>query len=679
MMFRLIIAVMFFTLLASCEKEEIVPRTNPRFSVTLVQAVSEDGAEFRAHMIDYGSDEILEYGFVYSESVNPTISYADYVSESGAPQENFTLSASYGLIKGTRYYVSAFLRTSSGIVYSSPAEFLSLGSDGFIFDRLEIAQPTYFGDTIHVFAEKLSNNLQYYEVRINGFPSQVIDLTKESFGIIIPSYFQINRIDNQFIYFNLDITIAGKKLEINEIISFKEPQFLTSPTQEVFYQEEVVIKGDFLTSDNVQVILKTENDGKFPLPVLKFGEKEITFLAKINNYIAINGSVYLVVRGKEYLLEDVFRMKGSELALNQKFSGRFNSYYSVKGNHFIEEYQSNEFATNIPGVTISSGYSSSDEVGINFDGAILVRDLKIYANNYGQKSENFAEFHFTDPHLKFLKMPTEFVNFRHVEESGVTVDGNGYFFLERNVYKIESDSRKVEKVATAPESVYNIAGGFSHYSLNGKIYLGAISNSVTQKSFWEFDPKTNILKQLANIPSAANKPKLVYSTSTHLYFEGGYTTVSGGYIWDPGVFKYSFATNKWEKLSREFDNDQYLEVFRTFRYEGELYSVVINAGSIFPNIKRFNITTESWENYADLSYEVDLTETNEIFVIGDWVYSFQNNLISGYNMRTKLNKIWTFSYSLSLFKYNYSFQSTNKIYALSGSYLYEFDPEYFDQ
>lgn len=171
-------------------------------------------------------------------------------------------------------------------------------------------------------------------------------------------------------------------------------------------------------------------------------------------------------------------------------------------------------------MSIYSSYASSDNVVVNFSGAITSRYLKVYANNYGQKSKNYAEFHFIDPYLRFMQMPEEFVGYRNQQESGVTVDGVGYFFLERKVYKIDPATRKAEIVATAPQSVFNLAGGFSYASINGKIYLGAISNSATQNSFWEFDPKSNKLTQLADIPSLANKPKLVYATQSHFYYEG---------------------------------------------------------------------------------------------------------------------------------------------------------------
>lgn len=415
------------------------------------------------------------------------------------------------------------------------------------------------------------------------------------------------------------------------------------------------------------------------MPVMNHSENEITFLAQMNSYIVNNGSLYVEVRGKKYALKDVFRMKGSEITPNQKFSGYSYDYNEILGEHFIEEYQANEFITDKPGVSIYSSYASSDNVVVNFSGAITSRYLKVYANNYGQKSKNYAEFHFIDPYLHFMQMPEEFVGYRNQQESGVTVDGVGYFFLERKVYKIDPATRKAEIVATAPQSVFNLAGGFSYASINGKIYLGAISNSATQNSFWEFDPKSNKLTQLADIPSLANKPKLVYATQSHFYYEGGYKYASGGYIWDPGVYRYSIVSNKWEKLPREFANDEYTGLFRTFRFGGDVYTIMDNTQSIYPEIRRFNPTTESWEAFADLGHFGRITSANEIFVLGDWVYSFYPEQASAFNMLTKATKIWQHGINISYFSWNYSFQSDDKIYVYSDRSLFEFDPDYFDQ
>ncbi|MBB6324657.1 hypothetical protein FHS59_000272 [Algoriphagus iocasae] len=665
-------------LISSCNKEEVIPRTNPRFSVTMVQDISEGGAEFRAQMIDYGSDEILEYGFVYSEGENPKIGYGDFVSEQGRPNEFFTLKAITGLIKGKTYFVAAYLKTNAGIIYSEPSSFLAQGSEGFVLNRIELKQPVYFGDTILVFGEKLSSNPAYYDVTVNGIPALVSNLSNTGFKIKIPSWFETERVDDEHVVLTINLKVVGKTLDLRESVRFKEPEFIPQPVQEVFYKEKVVVKGNYLLSDEVKVIMKNDTGGGWELPLVSFEENEVGFLAEINNYIYKNGSLFLRIRGKDYPMEDVFKMKGSELEPGQLIRGSSREYFVVKGSNFIEQYQSNEFSTNIPGINAYSEYSSENEVVMYFNGEIVTRELKLFANNFGQKSQNFAEIHFTDPYLNYLKMPSEFRDYRFIQESGVTVGDIGYFFLERNVYRIDPKTRGVSIVAKAPESVFHLAGGFSYAAINGKIYLGAVSSSESQGSFWEFDPKTNGLRRLADIPSKAKKPKLVYATQTHLYYEGGYTQGAGGYTWDPGVFKYSFASNSWEKLNREFDNDDYLILFRTFRYNGSIYTIRDETQSIYPVIRKFNESTEDWEFVRDLGYYERVTTANELFVIGDWVYSFNHQSWAAFNMKTFENKIWERSYESSSFAMNYSFQANGKIYAYDGNnYLVEIDPAYF--
>lgn len=674
---QFIVLILLTLLVFSCDEEEVVPRTNPRFSVTMVQDISEGGAEFRAQINDYGTDEILEYGFVYSEYNNPRIGYGDFVSGTGRPQDYFTLKTTHGLIKGRNYYVTAYLKTSNGIVYSEPSQFISQGSEGFVLDRIEYRQPLYYGDTLVVFGDNLSSNPAYYDVTVNGTSALVSGLSKNGFKVKIPTWMQMERVDEQRVLLDIHMTVAGKNLDFKEIVNFREPEFSVEPIQKVFYREEVTIKGRYLHSDVVKVKMKNTNGGGWEMPVTNFNENEISFLAEMGNYIFENGSLVVSIRGKDYPMSDLFTMKGSELEPGQKFTGNSNSYFEVKGSHFIEDYQANEFLTNIPGVNAYSHYVSGDLVGLNFDGAILSRDLKIYANNYGQKSENFAEFHFTDGHLNFLKMPSEFLEYQFNEESGVTMDGNGYFFRKRNVYKIDPKTREMKVVAKAPESVFHLSGGFSYGAINGKIYLGAISSSSTQKSFWEFDPKTNQFKQLADIPSKAIKPKLVYATQTHLYYEGGYTYGSGGYTWDPGVYRYSFASNKWEKLAREFENDEYTVLFKTFRYKGDIYTVLDVTTSLYPELWKFNESTQNWEVIKQLGHYERVTTANELFVIGDWVYTFNNQTITAFHMQTFENKTWNVGYSLSSFSMNYSFQADGKIYGQDYNYLVEFDPEYF--
>lgn len=675
---QVIIAVFLVWVLASCSEDEVVPRTNPRFSVAFVQTVDASGVEFAANMYDFGSDEILEHGFVFGSAGPLTVETSEIVRSDGSPASEFRLKATYGMNVGDQMIVSAFIRTDSGVVYSEPFSFTSQGSEGFVFERYEVPEQVYFGDTIRVYAKSLPRSLNQYAVRMQGQSATISKVGEGYFEFLIPGHLTFEENGNVVDVFSTDLQIAGKSLHLEVPLKFRDAEFVVGEIQDVHYGEEVTISGKFLFSDRVEVRLRKEVNSGWEVPLVSYSDQEIVIAARFNNYI-YDGDLFVKVRGKEYALPDIYRMKGSELLPNQTYSGLTNQYYEVKGEHFVAEYQSNSFETDIPGVTVNSEYAFSNESGINFGGIIVSRNLKVYANNYGQKSQNYAEFHFTDPNLRHMEIPDEFAAYRFVQESGVTVDGMGYFFLERNVYKLDPGTRKVEKVAVAPESIFNLAGGFSYYANNGKIYLGAISSSPSQNSFLEFDPRTNKLKQLANTPSLANKPKLVYSTEAHLYYEGGYKFAAGGYIWDPGVYKYTIATNKWEKLLREFDNDEYTQLFRTFRYDGQLYSILRNTGSIFPEIKRFNPTTETWEDFADLGHYGGITSANEIFVVGDWVYSFYPEEVSAYNMKTRATKIWQHGFSVSSFNWNYSFQANGKIYVTKDRFLYEFDPEYFDQ
>lgn len=677
MKLKLYFSILLLTLFISCDNEEVVPRTHPQFSVTMIQEVSSGGAKFRAKMKDYGTEEIIEHGFAYSETQNPRIESSDYVSEKGVPAETFTLTTNYGLVKGRKYFVTAFIRTSNGVVYSEPTEFTSQGSDGFVFEKLELKQPVYFGDTITIFGSKLTTNLQYFEARVNDSFAIVLGLTKESFKVVIPNDFKIERVDDQSVRLNIKVNVAGKELLISEEVRFVEPEFSSMPIQEVFYDGQVVIKGKFLTSEELDIRIRNSSGGEFPLFITDQGDQEIKFMARLNNF-SHKGDVVVKVRGKEYLIPNLFAMKGSELKPNQKLRGYSQNLFQLEGFDFIPDNLENVLLTDSETIVATSGFSTNNLLVIDFNRTDLTRFVKVYVNNFGRKSSNFAEIEFIDGYLRWFRMPAEFDDFRFIGESGVSFNGFGYFFLERNVYKVYPKERKIEIVATAPAGVFFLAGGFSYAASNGRIYLGTLNNSATQNSFWEFNPSTNAFNQLADNPSKANKPKLVYATSTHLYFEGGYRRGPNGDIWDDGVFKYSFQSNTWTKMLRKYANEESLILYRAFNYKGSIYNIDQGTNSILPKMNRFNPITETWELYDNLGFYESITAANEYFIIGDWVYSLRNQGVSAFNMVSRSTKRWGNNSNFSSFRFNYSFQSGDKIYAVNNAHLVEFDPDYFD-
>ena len=95
-------------------------------------------------------------------------------------------------------------------------------------------------------------------------------------------------------------------------------------------------------------------------------------------------------------------------------------------------------------------------------------------------------------------------------------------------------------------------------------------------------------------------------------------------------------------------------------------------------MNRFNPITETWELYDNLGFYESITAANEYFIIGDWVYSLRNSGVSAFNMVSRSTKRWGNSSNFSSFRFNYSFQSGDKMYAVNNVHLVEFDPDYFD-
>ncbi|EPR69567.1 hypothetical protein [Cyclobacterium qasimii] len=117
--------LLVISLLSACEQEELSPRTNPRFSATSIQSIDETGVEFISKIYDFGSEEIIEYGFLYSLNDYPIIENSEVISKVGKPENQFSMKVENSLAKGQNYYVVAFIQTSTERVYSEPIGFVS--------------------------------------------------------------------------------------------------------------------------------------------------------------------------------------------------------------------------------------------------------------------------------------------------------------------------------------------------------------------------------------------------------------------------------------------------------------------------------------------------------------------------------------------------------------------------
>lgn len=295
----------------ACEEAELSPRTNPRFSVAFVQDIDDTGAQFSANVYDFGSEPIDEYGFLYSADAEPRFGNSEVIKAAGKPEKVFSLKATHSMVSGQTYHVVAYLKTGETVIFSLPYQFKSLGSTGFIFEKFEHKEQTYFGDTIKVHASNLSQNSSQYSVYFDRLPAAIGEITEDYFTFIIPSYFPDKVSWSWEMPFHISIEIAKKKMEFEVPLPFATPEFHHLPLQYIDFGGTVGLKGRYLGDNQLSIYTSIEAGDSYGY--------NATIIYKGDDSIAFRPGDYpgeyvnVTIRGEMYDLgADIFRFNPTE-------------------------------------------------------------------------------------------------------------------------------------------------------------------------------------------------------------------------------------------------------------------------------------------------------------------------------------------------------------------------------
>lgn len=685
---KIFLFVLVTVLMASCQTDELEPIRNPRFSVAFIQELDASGAQFAANVYDFGNEEILEYGFVYAESIQPRINNAERVSTSGKPDQFFEIKASHSMQMGNKYYVAAYMKTTSGYVYSATVEFKSMGSEGFVYQRMEIPNPLYFGDTVTVYGQNLSRIPNNYEVSVEGHPARIVQVNEGNFRFLLPAEISF---DDRIIYENtlrFYFRIAGKDLMVSSPFYFKKPIFEATPIQHVNYDEAIYIEGDFLESQHVRVYYKEEGY-VYDLPVSLNSKNKIGFKPAAR-FLSQRPKIEVWIRGEKYELSDIFSLNLSDFEPGQSFSIFAGDGITAKTiNKNIHNPYFNSLIGDVQGAYVQvyeTGLESQNEIffSIGSEYNVVGRSNKVYFDNYGNRSTNYVTVSLLNPYLPVFRTPDSFQSIAYMQGRGVSDGDKGYFFREKQVYRFDPNLMTLQVVAnTTNNQVFNLANVFAMKAPNGKIYTGAdnIIPPGGSIDFFEFDPATAKLTKLPNIPTNFSQPRAVYTTDHYLYYDGGFLLTEGvGYSESTERWRYSFAGKVWEKMVDTIVEESYIRRHVPFRYQSKLYQIGQEDGTFGNILFVFDEQTEQWSKVTTLQANSAVT-TNEVFVIGDEAYMGYGNglwkldlktfeetqfsFIDGYNLNSGLAPL----VSVGL---------NNKFYIFNRYYsILEFDPEFF--
>lgn len=670
----------------SCTEQEVVPRTNPRFSVAFVQSIDKSGAEFAASVFDYGSDEILEYGFVYGKQTNLSVLRDNFVSEQGVPPQEFRLKSTHSMPIGNSINVAAFIRTNTGVIYSKPYQFTSQGSDGFIFDRMEVADEVYFGDTIRIFARNLSRLPEDYSVLIQRSNAIIASVSEGFFDVIIPRSVGFQEGLGPIQNFEFEIKVSDKVLKVNQAIRFKSPEIISGSSGDLAYNEYLVISGKYLYDDNLRVKYLNKEGQNFILESKRIGDNEL--LVGLNALFSEpNPRLELIIRGQSDPVSGLLRLK--ETKINPGQSTKFKSFsgiVKIQGENFNPynfDYNKLEVNPDLLKLEVLSLSSSQMEIAyeFQFDKGPGYRIFELNIDNAGIRSQNALTIEWTRPNIPYIVAGQQSMFLEDGKSTSVL--GKGYLLHTNGIFEVDVQTRGFRKVAENPIPGIQPAQIFV-LPVEGKIYFATFSgDEFSEKLFFVFDPVTRLVNSLPSIPSSDNSFQSIVFHQGKLYYQGDDIDRLTGKDGNIQRFKFDLATKSWEKLTNLSQPDEVINYYPSYRYNGKTYSISINTSANFPlgpALFIFNTTTFTWEYKEQLQGELSLFQVpNELIVIDNKVYIKSLYRLQEVDLETKqiegpsnINGDSGNPYSTNLF------QLGNKFYLFYNDRYWEYDPVFFD-
>lgn len=529
-------------LLGSCEEETLEPRTNPRFSVTIVQEITSSGVQFGADIYDYGDEEILEYGFVIAQYAGaPNLNQDDYVSATGRPDKHFELISNHSMTLGKKYYVSAFLRTSTSLVFSKPMEFVSQGSKGFIIKSIEWPEVIYKNQSLIVKGQRFSKQRGNYRVKIGQF--DIYPNLVDSTTLILPlPEGLLTQTTGQDLEMELRIEISEKVYTEKRVLKFQEPVFEHQEIQEINLDDEITIRGNYL--DLGQIAIKIGNQTIRGLTAQKNELKFFLFKDSALRPIISSPDITLVIRGMNYNLGKLFQLKGPKVPV-EKVIFTTDSQLIPLENFNREDIYSNQFFDEA-GKRIVFQLLYATEKGIMvgvFGTPFPSRNFKMQVNSFGVLS-NLIE---VEVALPVVQIEVEDRSFDYQENDLALISGENVYVLTNTgiIQETPEENFQQQKIAQFPFDIslryvgvrQAVEGGFllGGGNFDGRNYHDLYYFSLTKLN-WE---------QLPDMPESISFFRRASSKDGVLIFEDASREYEG---FPNERWSLNLQTKQWQKL-----------------------------------------------------------------------------------------------------------------------------------
>jgi hypothetical protein len=316
-LFFLLVAAFF----ASCEQDEEV---NPSIKTLEATAESVMGINARGSVDEFGSFEVLDYGFAYS--YNASFYSATKVSLGTKPDtREFSARIPVAMQYAEKIYIGAYITNTKGTVYGN---MITLSVPRLSVSSLSPATGKA-GDRIVINGSAFSAVAEENKVFFNEAQAKVMEATPAQLTVEVPSNISLS-------YYGSRVTI---KVQIGERYVTLSESFTVSPEFTHFSPESGEV------GSLIYLYGKNINSGYSNDYLIFLGQKAVTPNNINSNYLTAYipsdietdaFPIYVMYKGVKFTLPGTFRIPPPEITSLSIEKGVPGNELTISGNDFVE-------------------------------------------------------------------------------------------------------------------------------------------------------------------------------------------------------------------------------------------------------------------------------------------------------------------------------------------------------
>ncbi|MFT7160799.1 MAG: N-acetylneuraminic acid mutarotase [Bacteroidia bacterium] len=667
--------LLFLLLSLGCtEKTEIEPRDFNLVKTLMVTNITADGAQFNAKIVFGDKANVVNYGFVWSDTQDPTLANSDKVvyPDEANPTE-FSATVTTLLKKDRRYFVRGFIETENSIIYGEVVEFVSLGSNAPIVTEARPLIGTV-GDTVEIRGKGFSHIQQPNKVTFGEYSATVLIASDTLLKVLVPNA--------DLESYQIGVTLVGNKATNTEPFITSSPIITNIQPKVAAIDDTISISGsDFSYTLTENVVKLSGVDAR----VIFADKSQIKFVIP-NDLIGGVKSLLLEIGGKSANVNNGFDFKAPKVNSLDKTNGSFSEIITIRGENLsIRESNykvvvrsigvSNAPSVSCEIVAVSENevsfimsdevYSSSTEVVLVIkDRVLVVGPFKIDTPKItGVSHDKFTDFNLSgvieisgenfnagkekyDVWVDNVKFEVE-----QITDSKITIIPNRSLipFKDNSVIKeLDVKVRILDQFDTKEAAVSveyyskwlrmadipptgRSDSNFATLEIAGKGYIGP---DVGRYNFLMFDPVTNKWERKADLPFDESFGSATFTIGTKGYYVGGvYGDEALQHVW-----QYDSELDTWSQLNDFPGKGTYrlfgLAISGKGYVGGGLSKRGYNqSGPFYTDFWEYNPDNDEWT--AKKSMDFDGAELSQFTGVGlngqGYIYSFNQGFIATYN------------------------------------------------